>query len=265
MIRHPRRPGPPGVSLARALSKLGAASRTQAVELIAAGRVTVNGVPANSPAQRIDMARDVLALNGVALREPPRRYLALNKPRGLVTTARDEHGRTTVYHCLRTDDKKLAPVGRLDRASEGLLLFTNDTQWAQRLLDPARHVPRTYHVQVDRLLEAAEIERLRRGIALETGQTTRPAEVALLRSGGKTCWLELTLHEGLNRQIRRMIEAVGARVLRLVRIRIGPIELGDLAKGHTRLLTEQELAALGEATSGRKPATHDPGFPPARA
>jgi 23S rRNA pseudouridine2605 synthase len=247
MIRHPRRPNPPGVSLARALSKLGAATRTQAVELIAAGRVTVNGVPANRPAQRIDMARDVLALDGEALRAPPRRYLALNKPRGLVTTARDEHGRTTVYHCLRIEDKKLAPVGRLDLASEGLLLFTNDTQWAQRILDPARHVPKTYHVQVDRLLEPAEIDRLRRGIVLAPGLTTRPAQIGLLRTGGKTCWLEITLHEGLNRQIRRMIEGVGARVTRLVRIRIGPVELGDLAKGATRLLTEQEVAALDRA------------------
>jgi 23S rRNA pseudouridine2605 synthase len=244
MTRHTDRRHPSGVSLARALSKLSVASRTRAVELIAAGRVTVNGSPARAPAQRVDMARDVLALDGKVLHAPPRRYLALNKPRGLVTTARDEHGRTTVYHCLREEDKPLAPVGRLDMASEGLLLFTNDTRWAQRLLDPASHVPRTYHVQVDRLLEAAEIERLRRGIALETGQTTRPAEVALLRSGGKTCWLEITLHEGLNRQIRRMIEAVGARVLRLVRISIGPVELGDLAKGATRPLTAREVAEL---------------------
>jgi 23S rRNA pseudouridine2605 synthase len=264
MIRHPLRPSPPGVSLARALSKLGVATRTQAIELIAAGRVTVNGAPAHWPAQRIDMARDVLALDGEALRAPPRRYLALNKPRGLVTTARDEQGRTTVYHCLRTEDKKLVPVGRLDRASEGLLLFTNDTQWAQRILDPAHHLSKTYHVQVDRLLEPAEIARLRRGIEIGPGLTTRPAQIELLRAGGKTCWLEITLHEGLNRQIRRMIQAVGAQVLRLVRIRIGPIELGDLAKGHTRPLTVQELAALDEANSGRKPAIQAPGFPPAR-
>jgi len=244
MTRHTDSRHPSGVSLARALSKLGAASRTRAVELIAAGRVTVNGSPARTPAQRIDMARDVLALDGGVLRAPLQRYLALNKPRGLVTTARDERGRTTVYHCLREEDKLLAPVGRLDMASEGLLLFTNDTQWAQRLLDPACHVPKVYHVQIDRLLEEAEIERLRRGIALETGQTPRPAEVALLRSGGKTCWLEITLYEGLNRQIRRMIEAVGARVLRLVRISIGPVELGDLAKGATRPLTAWEVAEL---------------------
>lgn len=247
MTRHTHRGSTAGVSLARALSKLGVATRTRAVELIEAGRVTVNGSPARAPTQRVDMARDVLALDGQALSAPPRRYLALNKPRGLVTTARDEHGRTTVYHCLHGEDKQLAPVGRLDMASEGLLLFTNDTQWAQRILDPAQHVPKTYHVQVDRRLEAAEIARLCRGIELEPGLTTRPAHVELLRTGGKTCWLEITLHEGLNRQIRRMIESLGAKVLRLVRIRIGPVELGDLAKGATRHLTTQEVAALDRA------------------
>lgn len=233
-----------GVSLARALSKLGVATRTEATTLIEGGRITVNDRPARNPKQRIDMDRDTVALDGRPLAAQARRYLMLNKPRGLVTTARDEQDRPTVYQCLHGDDRGLAPVGRLDKASEGLLLFTNDTRWAHDILDPASHVPKTYHVQADRLLQPAEIDRLRRGVGLEPGLTTRTAQIELLRTGGKTCWLEITLHEGLNRQIRRMVEAVGAQVLRLVRVRIGPVELGDLAKGETRPLTPAELAAL---------------------
>jgi 23S rRNA pseudouridine2605 synthase len=234
----------PGVSLERALSKLGVATRTQAAVLIESGRVSVNGRAVRDPRRRIDMGRDTVAVDGEATRAIPRRYLALNKPRGLVTTRRDEQGRTTVYHCLKEEDKRLAPVGRLDKASEGLLLFTNDTQWAHRLLDPDQPISKTYHVQIDRRLTDAEIVRLSAGIEIEPGVTTRPARVDLLRTGDKTCWLEITLHQGLNRQIRRMIESIDAAVLRLIRIRIGPIELGTLAKGQTRLLTKQELARL---------------------
>ena len=239
-----------GVSLARALSKLGVASRTQAAKLIAAGKITVNGYPTQNPSLRIDMDKDILALDGEALSARPKRYLALNKPRGLVTTASDEKGRQTVYQCLDEEDKQLFPVGRLDMASEGLLLFTNDTQWAQKILDPRSHLPKTYHVQVDRLLDTSEITRLSNGIEIEPGTTTRPARISLLRSGDKNCWLEITVHEGLNRQIRRMIESIGAKVLRLVRIRIGPVELGDLAKGQTRPLTAQELVQIQHPTPG---------------
>ncbi len=230
-----------GVSLARALSKLGVASRTQAAALIEAGRVAVNGRISRNPDQRLDMHRDTITLDGQPLSTQPRRYLALNKPRGLVTTTRDEQGRQTVYACLQEADKSLFPVGRLDMASEGLLLFTNDTRWAQQILDPDHHLPKTYHVQVDRILNQDELSRLAAGVELEPGVITRTAEITLLRAGTKNCWLEITLHEGLNRQIRRMLEAIGAEVLRLIRIRIGPVELGSLAKGKTRPLTEAEL------------------------
>ncbi|MEW5756364.1 MAG: pseudouridine synthase [Pseudomonadota bacterium] len=235
---------PNGVSLARALSKLGIASRTQAVLLIEEGRVAVNGRVTRNPNQRLDMNVDTLTLDGKPLSTQPRRYIALNKPRGLVTTTRDEKGRQTVYACLKDADKQLSPVGRLDMASEGLLLFTNDTRWAQQILDPESHLPKTYHVQIDRLLNQAEVQRLATGIELEPGVITRPAEVTLLRAGEKTCWLEITLHEGLNRQIRRMLETIGAEVLRLIRIRIGPVELGDLAKGETRALSETEVEQI---------------------
>jgi 23S rRNA pseudouridine2605 synthase len=226
------------------LSKLGMATRTQAAVLIESGRVSVNGRAVRDPRRRIDMGKDTVTIDGEIARAAPRRYLALNKPRGLVTTLRDEQGRTTVYHCLNEEDKRLAPVGRLDKASEGLLLFTNDTQWAHRILDPNHPIPKTYHVQIDRRLTTSELARLRAGIEIEPGVTTRPARIDLLRTGDRTCWMEITLHQGLNRQIRRMIEAVDAKVLRLIRIRIGPIELGTLAKGQTRYLSPQELARL---------------------
>lgn len=235
---------PSGVSLARALSKLGIASRTQAVLLIEEGRVAINGRVTRNPNQRLDMDRDTLTLDGEPISAQPRRYLALNKPRGLITTTRDEQDRQTVYACLQPADKQLFPVGRLDMASEGLLLFTNDTRWAQQILDPASHLPKTYHVQVDRILNQEELRRLATGVELEPGVITRPAEIQLLRTGEKNCWLEITLHEGRNRQIRRMLETIGAEVLRLIRIRIGPVELGALAKGATRPLTEAELERI---------------------
>ena len=137
------------MSLARALSKTGLASRTVAATWIVAGRVAVNGVSVRNPDQRVDMSHDKIAVDGQSVAAVRKRYLVLNKPRGLVTTARDEQGRGTVYECLTdVQDQWLAPVGRLDKASEGLLLFTNDTRWAQRILDPDTHVAKVYHVQI---------------------------------------------------------------------------------------------------------------------
>lgn len=233
------------VSLARALSKSGLASRTVAATWITAGRVTVNGVSVRNPDQRIDMALDTIAVDGQPVAAAQKRYLLLNKPRGLVTTARDERGRGTVYECLPADcDQWLAPVGRLDKASEGLLLFTNDTQWAQRILDPATHVAKVYHVQIGGQADAALLEHLRAGVRLEDGARTRPAGVTLLRHGAKNCWLEIALEEGKNRQIRRMLASVERPVLRLLRVAIGPVLLGDLPKGQVRELTAAEVSAL---------------------
>ena len=240
--------GKPGlVSLARALSKLGLASRTVAVSMIEAGRVRVDGRVVMDPNLRINMERARLVVDEKPLGEAAKHYLAVNKPRGLVTTARDEHDRATVYECLPdAGDAWLAPVGRLDKASEGLILFTNDTAWAQRILDPASHLPKTYHVQVNRRLEEADLARLRQGVTLEDGTVARAAAAGLLRSGEKNGWLEIVLHEGINRQIRRMLVAMGAAVLRLVRVAIGPVTLGALPKGQNRRLTEQELLAISE-------------------
>lgn len=243
-----RAPRNAAVSLARAISKSGLTSRTVAATWITAGRVTVNGVSVRNPDQRIDMARDTLAVDGQPVAAVQKRYLLLNKPRGLVTTARDEQGRGTVYACLPADsDQWLVPVGRLDKASEGLLLFTNDTRWAQRILDPATHVAKVYHVQIGGQADAALLEHLRAGVCLEDGARTRPAGVTLLRHGAKNCWLEITLEEGKNRQIRRMLASVERPVLRLLRVAIGPVRLGDLPKGQTRELTAAEVAALAAA------------------
>lgn len=234
------------MSLARALSKLGYCSRAQAPALVAAGRVKINGVVACSNEIRVDLARDNILLDNSEL--PEKIYLKLNKPRGLVTTRSDEQGRATVYQCLKAEALPwLAPVGRLDKASEGLLLFTNDTQWAAQISDPATHLDKTYHVQIDQLADAALLARLLTGVVADDGQLLRAKTVRLLRAGVKNSWLEVVLDEGKNRHIRRLLSALGISVLRLIRISIGPIILGDLAKGAYRRLTSVEMKALADA------------------
>jgi 23S rRNA pseudouridine2605 synthase len=228
------------VSLARALSKLGYCSRTQARALIRAGRVQVNGAVQRAPSLRVDMRRDALAVDGQRVTAVDRVYLMLNKPRGLVTTTTDERGRETVYVCLAGAALPwVSPVGRLDKASEGLLLFTNDTRWAARILDPATHLDKTYHVQVDCLADDDLMQWMRDGVTDED-EYLKVKHVHLLRHGTRNCWLEIVLDEGKNRHIRRMLEALGVTVLRLVRVAIGPLELGKLKKGEYRHLTAAE-------------------------
>jgi len=228
------------------LSKRGLCSRTQASEWIRAGRVSVDGRVVRDPEFPTIAGRHRITVDGNALDAPAARvHLMLNKPRGLVTTARDERDRDTVYRCF--DGAGLpwvAPVGRLDKASEGLLLFSNDPAWAAHITDPATGPDKRYHVQVDRLPDAATLAMLHAGIEIE-GDTLRAKTADVLRSGERTAWLDIVLDEGRNRQIRRMLAAVEIQVLRLVRVAIGPLELGDLAKGAWRPLTEDEVAALG--------------------
>lgn len=241
---------PPGrrVGAARALSKLGLASRSVAAQWVRAGRVSINGKIIIDPESPVILERDELRLDGVLARAVPRRYVMLNKPRGLVTTARDEQERATVYSCFAdAADHGLAPVGRLDKASEGLLLFTNDTEWAGRLLDPVSHLSKTYHVQLSSQLTDRQFAQLREGLPMEDGTLLKVGDVKLLRAGEKTSWLEIVLHEGKNRQIRRLIEACDAEVLRLIRVAIGPLALGELAKGESRALTPSEMNALSAA------------------
>ncbi|WP_436030381.1 pseudouridine synthase [Rhizobium rhizogenes] len=232
------------VTLPRALSKLGYCSRTQAEALIAAGRVTVDGREITDPTAWIDLDRARIAVDGEAIAAEKKLYFMLNKPRGLVTTRDDPEGRPTVYDCLRDiDARHLAPVGRLDKASEGLLLFTNDTVLAQALLDPISHVGKIYHVQVNTIMEQELLERMERGI-VDDGELLTASAARLLRSGDRNGWIEVELKEGRNRQIRRMLEVLGVECLRLVRVSFGDIALGDLAKGAVRPLTEAEVLEL---------------------
>ena len=243
--RHTHRTPPPRAGIARALSKLGLGSRSVAAEWVRAGRVSLNGKIVLDPETPVVIERDLLRLDGLPVQAREKRYLMLNKPRGLVTTRADEQGRATVYRCLgERDGEWLAPVGRLDKASEGLLLFTNDSVWASRLLDPATHLPKLYHVQIDQQVDTALLTRLRDGITAADGVALRAEDVQVLRQADKTCWLAITLCEGKNRHIRRLCEAFGLAVLRLVRIAIGPLALGTLAKGESRGLSAAELAAL---------------------
>nr|WP_234708960.1 pseudouridine synthase [Rhizobium rhizogenes] len=232
------------MTLPRALSKLGYCSRTQAEALIAAGRVTVDSREITDPTAWIDLDRAQIAVDGEAIFAEKKLYFMLNKPRGLVTTRDDPEGRPTVYDCLRDiDARHLAPVGRLDKASEGLLLFTNDTVLAQALLDPISHVGKIYHVQVNTIMEQELLERMERGI-VDNGELLTASAARLLRSGDRNGWIEVELKEGRNRQIRRMLEVLGVECLRLVRVSFGDIALGDLAKGAVRPLTEAEVLEL---------------------
>ena len=230
--------------LARTLSKMGVCSRTQAAQWIVAGRVSVDGRVIRDPEQPVLRDRQRILLDGVELGASARIHVMLNKPRGLVTTARDEQGRDTVYRCLDNAGLPwLAPVGRLDKASEGLLLLCNDPEWAARITDPATGPDKTYHVQIDTCPDAAQIAALMRGVEVD-GELLRASAVQLLRSGEKNAWLEIVLDEGRNRQIRRLLAAFDIGVRRLVRVAIGPLALGDLGKGQWRHLTAEEVAAL---------------------
>jgi 23S rRNA pseudouridine2605 synthase len=236
------------VTLPRALSKLGYCSRTQAERLIADGRVAVDGRIIRNLDAWVDLQSAKLAVDGAVIAAEAKIYLMLNKPRGLLTTRHDPEERPTVYDCLKEFDiPHLSPVGRLDKASEGLLLFTNDTEFAQALLDPITHVTKTYHVQVDRIMDAESLAEMTYGIRHD-GEVLTATAARLLRSGDRNSWIEVELDEGRNRQIRRMLEATGAECLRLVRVAIGGLKLGELPKGSVRALTEAELRDLKRRT-----------------
>jgi 23S rRNA pseudouridine2605 synthase len=225
------------------LSKRGLCSRTQAQALIRAGRVRVDGRIVRDPEAPTDGARVAITVDGAAVAAAGKVYLMLNKPRGYVTTTNDERGRDTVYTLLQSADLPwLAPVGRLDKASEGLLLFSNDSAWAAQLTDPASHLDKTYHVQVDVLPDAHLLQCLRAG-SDDGDEHLSVKFVRELRRGDKNAWLEIVLDEGRNRQIRRLLAAFDIDVLRLVRVAIGTLTLGDLERGQWRRLTAKEVAA----------------------
>jgi 23S rRNA pseudouridine2605 synthase len=237
------------IGLARALSKLGYCSRSEAAERIRAGSVALNGSVRRDPETPVRLGRDRIAVSGREIQATQKAYLVMNKPRGLITTACDERGRETVYSILAKSGETLpwiAPVGRLDKASEGLLLLTNDSEWAARVIAPGTHLEKTYHVQIDTLANEDLLQRIIKGVESD-GEILRASKCWLLRSGGKNCWLEITLEEGRNRQIRRLAEALGMAVLRLVRVAIGPLQLGTLGKGNYRRLEKREKEALDVA------------------
>jgi 23S rRNA pseudouridine2605 synthase len=228
----------------RAISKLGLGSRTQAAQLVRAGRISVNGRAVRDAEFPVRLGIDRIAVDGREAMRAGRLVLMLNKPRGVVTTAKDERGRATVYGCFAGAKLPwLAPIGRLDKASEGLLLFSNDPVWAAGISDPSSGPPKRYHVQIDRLPDAALLAQLMRGVACE-GEHLKARAARTLRSGAKHAWLEIVLDEGRNRQIRRLLEAFDVSVLRLVRVAIGGLDLGTLPKGGWRMLSEREMLFL---------------------
>lgn len=241
------------IGLARALSKLGYCSRSEAFSLIREGRVRLNGTKPRNPETPARPGIDRIEVDGKQARAAERVYLMLNKPRGLVTTARDEKGREAIYSLLPNDRPWIAPVGRLDKASEGLLLLTNDSEWGARITDPRSHLEKIYHVQVGTAADRKLLESLETGVEMPDGERLKAKRAGLVRSGEKNSWVEIVLDEGKNRQIRRMLDGFGVEVLRLVRVAIGPLQLGDLAKGAFRLLLQEEKAALDRAIANSSP------------
>jgi 23S rRNA pseudouridine2605 synthase len=253
------------VSLARALSKLGICSRSEAEQAVRDGRVRVNGRRVTDSSRRVVPETDAIKLDGAGVKAAQRMYIMLNKPRGLVTTRSDPGQRETVYSCL--DDPSLpflGPVGRLDQASEGLLLFTNDTQWGNAVSAPESHLRKTYHVQIDRVPDEALLVAMRGGVRDGEGERLSAVRVEILRSGTRNGWLLVDLDEGRNRQIRRMLEACDASVLRLVRVAVGPLQLGELPKGAWRHLTAAEVASL-HVRDDKHHADRSPRRAPARS
>jgi 23S rRNA pseudouridine2605 synthase len=235
------------VGLARALSKLGYCSRSRAAELIAEGKVELNGAVRRDSETPVHLGKDRIEIDGQPLARSSKIYLALNKPRGAVTTAADEKNRDTVYSYLPEGLPWIAPVGRLDKASEGLLLLTNDSEWAARITAPETHLDKTYHVQISAIADETLLQALQNGIRASDGEFLRVKTVCILRQGEHNSWLEIILDEGKNRYIRRMLEALKIEVLRLVRVAIGPLALRDLPKGATRPLAPEEKQALDRA------------------
>src|SRR5580704_1220564 len=235
------------IGLARALSKRGYCSRSKAFDLIRTGRVTLNDRICRDPEAPVHSERDRIKVDSEELVAQAKLYLMLNKPRGMVTTASDEKGRETVYACLDDHLPWVAPVGRLDKASEGLLLLTNDSEWAAQVLAPESHLPKIYHVHVSGIRDAALADALMKGVRVSNGDFLRVKDARILRQGNRNTWLAITLDEGKNRHIRRMLEQLGVEVLRLVRVAIGPLTLGNLAKGAYRPLTMEEKSGIDDA------------------
>lgn len=229
--------------LQKILAKMGIASRRAAEEIILEGRVTVNGKVATI-GMKADPSKDHIKLNGKLLTKPePKVYLMINKPKGVITTLSESEERPTIRDFLKKIKYRIFPVGRLDYDSEGLLLLTNDGDFAHAILHPSKKIPKTYHVKIKGVLEDNDIEKLKRGVKLKDGMTS-PSKVKKLRKAEENSWIEITIYEGRKRQVRRMLEKVGHPVLKLKRVKINGIELGNLAPGEIRYLTFEETNKL---------------------
>jgi len=239
------------VRLQKLIAGTGLASRRKAEELITSGRVTINGNVVKELGTKVDPDRDHVKVDGKHLRAAqPYVYVILNKPKNVMSTLDDPEGRPTVKDFLRGVSVRVFPVGRLDFDSEGLMLLTNHGDLAQALLHPRYHVPKTYLIKVKGVLDDAKIDALERGVKLEDGFTA-PAKVNKVSRAESNSWLEVTIHEGRKHQVKRMIEAVGHAVIKLTRVRMGPLQLGDLASGEYRFLTDREANRLREVVEDR--------------
>ncbi|HEV2495830.1 MAG TPA: pseudouridine synthase [Terriglobia bacterium] len=237
------------MTLDRVLSRLGIASRTAAREVIRAGRLRVNGRVVRDPDCWVELGQDAVDLDGRRLKPARKIYLLFYKPKGVISSHGDPAGRKTIYACLAAlgeEGKWVAPVGRLDKDTSGLLLLTNDTEFADFITSPDSGVPKTYLVKTSGLMSDDVITRLAAGVEMKRGDFARPVSVCRVEDRGKYTWLEVVLTEGKNREVRRMLEAVGFKVLKLVRTRIGPLTLAGLEVGRWRELTRAEVAALGK-------------------
>lgn len=245
-----KRPPPgnrPLKTLERVLSKAGLGSRTDARKWIGAGRVKVNGKLIQTPDHWVDLARDKVSLDDKAVQAGEKIYLLLYKPTGYLTTFKDPEGRPTVYDLIQDAGRWVVPVGRLDLDTSGLLLLTSDTRFAERVTNPDYKVAKTYLVKSSTLLSEEQLQQLRAGVVLNDGPT-QPALVKRVRDSTKYSFIEITIHEGRNRQVRRMLEAIRSKVLKLVRIGIGDLRIGELPIGHYRELTPAEVALLTKGT-----------------
>lgn len=235
-------------TLDRILSRAGLGSRAEARKWIVEGRVAVNGREAQNADAWVDPEQDRVTFDGRPLRAARKIYLLLYKPKGYLTTYKDPQGRPTIYDLLQDLPEWVFPVGRLDQDTSGLLLLTNDTAFGDYVTDPESHVPKTYLVKASVLLGDEQLQKLRDGVELSDGPT-RPAEVVRVRDSARFTFFEITITEGRNRQVRRMLEALDAKVLKLVRtgigkLEIGGLEIGGLEIGKTRALTPEEVRML---------------------
>lgn len=242
-VRKPPEGNRPVKTLERVLSKAGIGSRTEARSWIQAGRVAVNGQEIRNPDQWVDLELDKVSLDGKPLVSKAPIYLLLYKPTGYLTTYTDPEGRPTIYDLLQAVDRYVSFVGRLDLETSGLLLLTNDNQFAERMTNPDFKVPKTYLVRASGLLSDEQLDSLRNGLELRDGMT-RPAHVVRISETGDETIFEITITEGRNRQVRRMVEALDSTVLKLERVAIGPLRIGDLKVGTFRELTAAEVKTL---------------------